>query len=152
MNRKRTTQWGLGVMSVVLAAILLYAVFLSGGDRLSRHEEPPDEGFVVVEGPISCPLGTAGFVVSVRNEGDYAGEINHPYLEVLRDGKWYRLEHMVPEERTLELLALGPGGTKEFGIPLTTTRKALEPGSYRAVFEFVLYEGYFAVPFALTAA
>ena len=141
----------LGAFAAVLLGVMVWALFLRTWIGLpSGYTGAPDPGFVV-EQQDAYPLGTPGFVVTVRNDGTREVEFLNYHLEMLRGGRWYRLKQTVPEERVLEVPGSCPGGTTEVGITLEWLDRELKPGSYRAVFPLGPGRDYFAVNFELTS-
>lgn len=149
MSRKisRWTAIGLAVTAVLM--ILLFALSRDGLRR-SWHKDPPSEDIVCLMEQDQYLLGTESITIQVENRGDYRGELNRPYLEVERSGKWYILPKNTQEPEPANLLFVHPGEPQEWDIYLASY--VLTPGEYRAVFDYCLNDGYFAFPFEIVEA
>ena len=79
------------------------------------------------------------------------GECGHPRLELLRDGVWHILEPNPVLEEALNALTVAPGEEETFGLGVRNYATVLEPGRYRAVFDKLCTDDYYAVEFDVTA-
>lgn len=143
----RWTAIGLAVTAVLM--ILLFALS-RGGLRRSWHKDPPSEDIVCLMEQDQYPLGTESITIQVENRGDYRGELNRPYLEVERSGKWYILPKNTQEPEPANLLFVYPGEPQEWEVYLGAYDMA--PGKYRAVFDYWSNDGYFAFTFEIVEA
>lgn len=145
VQRPPAQHWPVCALLCVVAlacVIFIGAVCLTA--PLSIHRDPPADQITALTQQTQYPVGTENIVIRVTNQGDYSGEIQKPYLETERDGIWYIVKRPASNE-TLNLLGVSPGGTAEWEIPLSSY--GLAPGRYRAVFDFVQEDGYFAFQF-----
>ena len=78
------------------------------------------------------------------------GECGHPRLELLRDGVWHILEPNPVLEEALNALTVAPGEEETFGLGVRNYATVLEPGRYRAVFDKLYTDDYYAVEFDVT--
>lgn len=141
------------LVPLALACVVaLVCIFLFADNTRSHHKNEPCDEIITLTQQTQYPIGTEKIVVCVTNSGGYDGEINKPYLEVERDGKWYVVKKPLQESETSNLLYVSPGETKEFEVFLTAYDSALSPGRYRAVFDFHGSDKYYAFQFELVEA
>ena len=138
------------ILSVLFIVLIIIAfVFLHFRVSLSPHTGQPSEQFVCSSEQAQYPISTDKITISVSNIGEYAGEIEKPHLEIMKDNTWHIVNSATQEDITSNLLYFPPGSSSAFDIFLSPYKSTLTPGQYRAVFPFSKGSEFFSFNFDL---